>query len=190
MPRKKTISDEDLLDAVLLVVRQGGPEAVTFQAVAPRAGLAASTVVQRFGTKAALLRAALSQAWDRLDADTDAADGEAPHGPAGVIDLLVRLSAQYDPVDYPDQLLLLREDLRDPVLRERGRRWLDALGAAIERRLAAQAGDAAGLGELTIAHWQGALTVWAFRRHGTPQDAVRRALEDLFRRLDLTASGR
>ena len=67
MPRKRTISDQDLLDAALVVVRAVGPEALTFAAAASASGLAASTLVQRFGTKAGLLRAALLRAWDLLD---------------------------------------------------------------------------------------------------------------------------
>ena len=50
-----------------------------------------ATIVQRFGTKAALVRAAMSRAWDNLDADTAAADAAAPMGARGVVDLLVRV---------------------------------------------------------------------------------------------------
>jgi AcrR family transcriptional regulator len=182
MPRNRTISDQDVLDRALLVVRASGPDALTFGALAPRVGLAPSTIVQRFGTKAALLRAALSRAWDRLDDETAAAVEHAPPGPAGVIEMLVELSGQYDPDDFADQLLVLREDLRDPVLRARGKAWLATLTAAIERRLAG-APDPAGLGELVVTQWQGTLTVWGFTRRTPLISAVRRALEDLFTRL-------
>jgi AcrR family transcriptional regulator len=184
MPRKRTVTDDDLADAALALVREAGPAALTFAALAPRAGLAGSTIVQRFGTKAALLRAALSRAWDHLDRETAAASAAATAGPDGVIDLLVRLSGQYDPDDeFADQLLILREDLRDPVLRERGRAWLATLVEAIETRLTAWRGDARGLGPLVVAQWQGTLTVWAFRREGSLPDAVRGALDELFAHL-------
>ena len=49
------------------MVRDAGPEALTFAAAAAESGLAASTLVQRFGSKAGLLRAALLRAWDLLD---------------------------------------------------------------------------------------------------------------------------
>ncbi len=184
MPRKRTVSDEALLDAALLVVRDAGPDALSFGVLAPRAGLAASTIVQRFGTKASLLRAALGRAWDLLDEDTARADAAAGPGASGVVDLLVQLSGQYDEHgDYPDGLRVLAEDLRDPVLRERGRVWIATLEAAIERRLAAAPGGAAGLGVLVVAHWQGTLTVWAFRRDEPLRTAVRRSLEQLLDRL-------
>lgn len=223
MPRKRTISDQALLDAALGIVRALGPDALTFAALAGRSGLAGSTIVQRFGTKAALLRAALLQAWENLEQETAAAIEAAPPGADGVIDLLVRLSGQYNPEagdeppgedpnrggaglpaakqseasldaaegptqthdSFADQLLILREDLRDPVLRARGKAWLATLYEAIELRLQRRPGDAEGLGELLVTQWQGTLTVWSFKRSASLPGAVRTALEGLVARLEL-----
>ena len=113
-----------------------------------------------------LLQQALLQAWDRLDAETARADAAAGPGPAGVVDLLVDLSGEYTEDDFADQLLVLREDLRDPVLRARGEAWIDSLAGMIDRRLAGRAGDPPGPGRLVVAHWQGTLTVWSFTRPG------------------------
>jgi AcrR family transcriptional regulator len=184
MPRKRSVPDEVLLDAALTVVNSTGPRSLTFAALAERSGLAASTIVQRFSTKAGLLQAALLRAWDLLDAATAAAVARAGPGPDGVVEMLVRLTGQYasDSSAYADQLLVLREDLRDPVLRDRGRRWVATLAAAVEQRL--DAGDGtAGLGTLVIAQWQGTLTVWSFTRTAPPVDVVRAALEELLARL-------
>lgn len=181
MPRKRTISDQDLLDAALVVVRAAGPEALTFAAAAGASGLAASTLVQRFGTKAGLLRAALLRAWDLLDEQTAAATAAAGPGAGGVVDMLVGLSGSYDAHDFADQLRVLREDLRDPVLRERGQRWLALLGQEVQRRLEPAAPD--GLGELVVAHWQGTLTIWGFTRATPLSEAVRSALTDLLDRV-------
>jgi AcrR family transcriptional regulator len=120
MPRKRTIADEVLLDHALMVLREVGPDGLTFGAVAERAGLAASTIVQRFGAKPAL-----------------------------------------------------REDLRDPVLTDRGRAWLAVLAGAIEARLPAVSGM------LVLAQWQGTLTVWSFTREASIEDMVRRNLTEL-----------
>jgi AcrR family transcriptional regulator len=184
MPRKRSVPDDVLLDAALTVVQSTGPRSLTFAALAERSGLAASTIVQRFSTKAGLLQAALLRAWDLLDAATAAAVARAGPGPDGVVEMLVRLTGQYasDSSAYADQLLVLREDLRDPVLRERGRRWVATLAAAVEQRL--DAGDeTAGLGTLVVAQWQGTLTVWSFTRTAPPVDVVRAALEELLARL-------
>jgi AcrR family transcriptional regulator len=187
MPRKRTISDQDLLDAALVVVRAAGPEALTFAAAASASGLAASTLVQRFGTKAGLLRGALLRAWDLLDEQTAAAAGAAGPGPGGVVDMLVGLSGSYDAHDFADQLRVLREDLRDPVLRGRGPRWLAMLGQEVQRRLEPAAPD--GIGELVVAHWQGTLTIWGFTRATPLSEAVRSALTALLTRLRLCPNG-
>jgi AcrR family transcriptional regulator len=183
MPRKRTIPDEDLLDAALELVREVGPEAVSFGSLARRVDLAASTLVQRFGSKAGLLQAALLRAWAQLEAATDEAIATAPGGPGGVVELLVSLSCQYDVHDFADQLRVLREDLRDPVLRERGQAWFAALSDAVEERLADTPGGAQGLGPLVVSTWQGTLTVWSFARDGPVVDVVRRTLHQLLDRL-------
>jgi AcrR family transcriptional regulator len=183
MPRKRTIPDEVLLDAALAIVHGTGPAALSFATLAGQVGLAPSTIVQRFGTKAGLLRATLLRAWDHLDADTAAAIDRAGPGRDGVVDLLVAVGGQYDEDDYAEQLVVLREDLRDPVLRARGAAWIGSLAAAVEARLAEAPGGPAGLGELVVAHWQGTLTVWGFTRPGPVDETTRRFLDALLDRL-------
>lgn len=183
MPRHRTVSDEDLLSAAFHIVQLSGPAALSFGSLASEIGLAASTIVQRFGSKAALLRAALALAWDRLDDATASATSAAAVDSSGVVDLLVALSGQYDAHDFADQLLVLREDLRDPVLRARGEAWIGDLVRAIEVRLASVPGGADGLGQLIVAHWQGTLTVWSFTRSGPLQERVRVSTTELLTRL-------
>jgi AcrR family transcriptional regulator len=187
MPRKRTIADDALLDAALGIVHETGPASLTFAALAPRVGLAPSTIVQRFGTKAGLLRAALLRAWDQLDERTAAASRAAATGPSGVVELLGHLSGQYAAHDFADQLLVLREDLRDPALRARGEAWLATLTAEIDRRLGAGPGNGAGLGREVVAFWQGTVIVWSFTREGPVESVVRTGLESLLPRV---ASGR
>jgi AcrR family transcriptional regulator len=183
MPRKRTIPDEDLLDAALGLVREVGPDAVSFGTLASRVDLAPSTLVQRFGSKAALLQAALLRAWAQLEAATDDAIAAAPDGPAGVVELLVSLTGQYDVHDFADQLRVLREDLRDPVLRARGEAWFATLSEAVGVRLIGARGGSDDLGRLVVATWQGTLTVWSFDRGAPVVDVVRDTLEELLGRL-------
>jgi AcrR family transcriptional regulator len=183
MPRTKTIPDEVLLAEGLEIVHRDGPAALTFSTLAEVVDLASSTIVQRFGSKSELLRATLLYAWDQLDRHTANAAAEASPDAAGVVDLLVALTGQYEANDYADQLIVLREDLRDPVLRSRGEAWIATLASSIEERLVDTPGGSAGLGELVVAHWQGTLTVWGFTRPGPLQDVVRRALEQLLDRI-------
>ena len=107
-----------------------------------------------------------------------------------MVDLLVDLSGEYTEDDFADQLLVLREDLRDPVLRARGEAWIDSLAAMINRRLAGRADDSPGLGRLVVAHWQGTLTVWSFTRPGPLSDTVRDALTDLLQLVAPVRAGR
>lgn len=183
MPRQRTVSDDDLLDAALVIVRAHGPEALTFAALAASTGLAGATIVQRFGSKAGMLHAALSRAWDQLERLTAEADAAAGGGPDGVVELLLRLTGQYDQDDYANQLLLLREDLRDPALRDRGKSWIATVSEAAERRLRSPRRDVRGLGELVVTHWQGTLTTWSFQRTSPLHTAVATSLKTLLTHL-------
>jgi AcrR family transcriptional regulator len=177
MPRSRTLSDEQLLDMVLALIHAEGPDAATFGAVAKASGLSGSTLVQRFGTKAAMLRASLLRAWDRLDAETARLIQSVPKTPEGAIALLTGLSKDYgcDAVSYADGLLLLREDLRDPALRARGSAWGRTLAEALDRCLHAESA-AKRLGRLMLSQWQGCLLWWSFEPEGPIEDYVRNEL--------------
>jgi len=179
MSRGKTISDEQLLDQLLAALVEHGPSALTFSRAADASSLAAATLVQRFGTRAAMVEAVLLRAWHRLDEATAAADAAASHNPAGAVALLLRLTnsstAEYD---FTDGLLLLREDMRNPVLRARGAAWGTYLAEALGRRLCDDPVRAIRLGWQMASLWQGTLMWWAFRRDADPEVKVREALED------------
>ncbi|CAN7257922.1 TetR family transcriptional regulator [Rhizobium leguminosarum] len=167
MPRRRTRSDEQLLAMVLALIHAEGPDAATFAAVAKASGLSGSTLVQRFATKAAMLRAALLHAWDRLDMETARLAGTVPKTPEGAIALLVGLSQDYgdNAAAYGEGLLVLREDFRDPVLRARGAAWGTALTAAVARCLgSAKAPET--MARLMLSQWQGSLLWWGFSAEG------------------------
>ncbi|WBY06419.1 hypothetical protein PIB19_12505 [Sphingomonas sp. 7/4-4] len=122
MGRSKTVSDVALLDLLLPALRGDGPAGLTFSKASNAAGLSPASLVQRFGTRDAMIAAVLSHAWDSLTATTATLDAELPPTPQGAIELLLRLLPG-DEADYAvgDGLMLLREDLRNTVLRARGR---------------------------------------------------------------------
>jgi AcrR family transcriptional regulator len=170
-----------VLDAALGLLREGGASALTFAALAARCGLSAPTLVQRFENKAALRRRALLHAWDELDALTRKLDAEAPLTPEGAVELLIGLSEQYGGIDsYGDGLLLLREDVRDPVLRARGAAWERELTAALDSRFDAPG----GVGYALAAYWQGALVWWAFRPETPLEEYLRERLTGFVAMLD------
>ena len=76
MGRRKLVSDGQVLERALAVLADGGGEGFTLVRVAEAAGVAASTVIQRFRSRAELLVAAFAyvNAWLRpwLDERQDA----------------------------------------------------------------------------------------------------------------------
>src|SRR5690242_20787799 len=114
MPRPKTLSDLEVLKNAHRLIHQLGPDALTFASVAEACGLSAATLVQRFGSKADLIRSTLLYGWDRLDEKTARLAAEVPKKPRGAIRLLVGLSGDYGGIEaYAEGLLVLREDFRD-----------------------------------------------------------------------------
>ncbi|MDW3205977.1 MAG: TetR/AcrR family transcriptional regulator [Alphaproteobacteria bacterium] len=177
MARSKTISDERVLDILLETVMEVGPADLTFGRAGRACGLSPSTLVQRYGDREAMIRAVLLRAWDRLDEATAAADAAEPVTPEGAIDLLMRLMPpEHAERNATDGLLLLREDLRDPVLRARGAAWGYRLAEALGRRLSNDPAEAHRLGWQMACLWQGAHTWWAFIRHDTAEAAIRTLL--------------
>ena len=163
MPRKKTLSNEEVLATALRLMHEAGPEALTFDSLARACGLSPATLVQRFKTKAGLKRATLLHAWDRLDEKTASLARSLPKTPDGAVEMLVALSGSYGGVEaYAEGLMILREDFRDPVLRARGAAWKEVLSAALGERLADIPGAPRDIGLLLATHWQGSLLWWAF----------------------------
>lgn len=180
MPRSKSQSDEQVLDAALAIVRSSGVDRLTFAGLADRCGLSAATLVQRFGTKPALTQRTLLHAWDQLQARTLELASSVPKTPDGAVALLVGLS-HYDGAveDFAEGLLVLREDLRDPVLRRRGAAWEASLTTAVGECFGSVPGAPSGMGFALAAHWQGALIWWAFGAQRPLDDYLNESLRAL-----------
>ncbi len=177
MPRPRSISDQIVLDQALVLMRRAGPKGVSFAALAQEIGLSPATLVQRFASKAGLLGATLAHAWAALEARTAAAATAVPRTPAGAVDLLVGLSGGYgDGDDYADGLLVLREDLIDPELRQRGAAWFETIAAHLGACLADADGPRPDLGRLMAAQWQGAVLLAGFDRRMPVAETVAQGL--------------
>jgi AcrR family transcriptional regulator len=187
MPRPKTLSDHEVLGAALQLLHGRGPETLTFAALAEETGLSGATLVQRFGSKARLKQATLLHAWDRLDERTAALAARVPRTPAGAVRLLVGLSKDYGGIEaYAEGLLVLREDLRDPVLRARGADWREVLAGVLDACFAEIPHAPKGIGLMLAAQWQGALIWWGF----DPREPVERAVAKTLRRFVTTIMDR
>ena len=163
MTRPKTQSDEQVLETAHRLMHQHGPEALTFERLAKACGLSGATLVQRFKNKAQLKQRTLLLAWDGLDDKTRTLAATVAKTPAGAIELLVALSQGYGGIEaYAEGLLVLREDLRDPVLRARGAAWKAFLSEALAACFAGHASTPPDIGLLMASHWQGSLLWWSF----------------------------
>jgi AcrR family transcriptional regulator len=178
MPRPKTLPDKDVMEAAYKLMHRQGPEALTFSALAQACGLSASTLVQRFKSKADLVRSTLFYAWDGLDEKTATFSGNVPKTPEGAVQLLTMLSQGYGGIEaYADALLILREDLRDPTLRARGAKWKAALTHALGDCFDGVPHVPKNIGFLMAAQWQGSLLWWSFDPRGRVEDYVEESLK-------------
>lgn len=164
MPRTRTIPDEQVYAALQRLLDRGGDKAVSFGSVATATGLAAPTLVQRYGSRDGMVRAARLAAWDALEARTVlAVAASAGKGPQGLLKAI-------GPVDA----LGMAADFRDPELAQRAAAWRATVESALALRLGAgeKARESAAL---LFAAWQGQ-ALWS--AVGTPgfrlKDAAKR----------------
>ncbi|WP_137171705.1 TetR family transcriptional regulator [Massilia sp. HP4] len=163
MARTKTLPDLAVLDQAVALMHGSGPDHLTFASLAAATGLSGATLVQRFTTKAGLRQRTLLHAWELLERRSAQLIGAMERTPSGARRLLVDLSRDYGGIEaYAQGLLLLREDLRDPLLRERGAAWGRTLVAALDACFVGTPGAPDGIGRFMASQWQGALLWWAF----------------------------
>lgn len=171
MSRQKIISDQHVFAVLRALLVQSGVRGASFGAVSRATGLAAPTLVQRYGSQEAMVRAALSDGWDTLDQTTEAAEGMADLSIKGA-HLLVK--ALGDGCGGAAGLPLLVRHLEDPALRLRAMAWR----ARVEQALAVRLGGGAKGREaaaMLFAAWQGQM-LWlgAGARGFKLKDAVKR----------------
>lgn len=147
MARLKLISDAEVFTAIRQMLAAGGEKAVSFASVARTTGLAASTLVQRFGNRDAMLRLALLAAWDALNAATTEAEANAPMNAKGAHGMLKALGT-------PDPSIFAAY-FRDPALRQYAKAWRQKIEDALAARLDGDAPVEAAA--MLFAAWQGQL---------------------------------
>jgi AcrR family transcriptional regulator len=166
--RPRTVTDEQIVEGAVRAIGTHGPVKVTLAHVAAEVGITPAAIVQRFGSKEALLLAigeasgaALSDLVDRL------LERRPP------LEALHRfLAEQVQPLRTPQQmanhLAFLHLDLADPDLRRRARRHGAELLDSIRRLLHAavdagelRSGDVDELAIDVYTAYNGALISWA-----------------------------
>ncbi len=181
MPRPRKQSDDELVAAALRAIAARGPHDLTLADVAAEAGVSAATLVQRFGSKRALMLAAAGSG-ETVIADGFAAARRRRRSPlAALEDALGEMAASVsDPEEVANHLAFLALDLAD----EEFRRYAERATGAIRDGIDALLKEAVASGELDLrarrpvvesiqAGYHGSLLMWAIERRGDPRARVR-----------------
>jgi len=180
MPRRKSISDADILDRALPVMARAGPGGFTLGDVAKAVGVSPATLLQRFGDKQTLVERAFAQDNERFIPWLET----LPEGVGAkiVIDIYSEATKVFgENPSLADHLLWLREDIRDPALNRLARRRFKLFRAAIVRRLPPMPIPPQRAARLLDAQFHGAVVQWALEPVGRLPDFVRASLRDVFR---------
>jgi AcrR family transcriptional regulator len=186
MARRKAITDETVLAAAARVMFAKGPADFTLADVAAEAGIAPATLVQRFGDKRGLVVAAIAQ--DNAVFARDMRGMPAARGVEAVIDVFQAMFPDIEAASaggFADQLLWLRQDMRDPDLNRLARERFVVLRAVVAGRMPRLRIPAAEAARLVEAQWQGALLQWGLEPQGRLADFVASTLRAWFSLIDL-----
>jgi AcrR family transcriptional regulator len=155
--------------ATMRAVSAHGVSALTLAHVAAEAGLAPSTLAERYGSKRALLLAAARSA-ARLAAPAATPTAAATRTPrAAAVDYLVSLAAHVgDRRAFAHHLAFLELDVADPEFREAAADHVAAVLARLE-----SFGLTAREARALYVAYNGALVLWALSGEGSLEDALR-----------------
>ena len=186
-PRKQT--DDQLVSAAARTIAVVGPHALTLADVAAEAGVSPATLVQRFGSKRALLLA-VAGSGPEVVASQFAAARERHRAPLPALEAVLgeMAAAVSDPEQVANHLAFLALDLADPEFRSHAERFTAAMRAGIDGLLAEaakrgelQARGRRALVEAIQAAYHGTLLMWAIEREGEPAARIREQVRLLLR---------
>lgn len=148
MARTRVIPDSDILALVFAQMVATGAHGVTFATVSAASGLSAPALVRRYGSREAMLRAAVLAAWDRLDTATEEAEDAAFLSAKGALGLLKALA------EAPELVEAVVLSRREQELVARAVAWRARVEGALARRLGGgtKGREAAAM---LFAAWQG-----------------------------------
>ena len=183
-PRRPTITDQDILVRATRAVRQHGPR-VTLAQVADFVGLSAARLVQRFGSRTALLAAVEASVDGRLlQQFRDGLVGIASPVDA-IIESLSSLAGRSARRMYllSNSYVFDPRHLSEPGAAEQAQARIADFERAVHETLqrAVHAGELRETDTRTLAHalvvcWVGAYNLWAYAPVGAVRDAVRNDL--------------
>src|SRR5262245_52615688 len=185
-PRRRKAEDVDVFAALVRVMQRRGPAELTLRMIAAEAGVTAGALVQRFGSKRALLLAHARYAAASSDIGVSIPQPRTP-SPLAALRTVTAVYAQLanSPRAALRNLAYLHNDLADPVLRRHVLRMSRAARAHYEQLVA----DAIATGELradtnvqALARMievmlGGSFLAWALYREGSAANWLRKDLD-------------
>jgi AcrR family transcriptional regulator len=185
--RPRTVTDDEILSAVGRAIARHGPARLTLAHVAAEVGLAAPTLVQRFGSKRGLMLALAARGADDFRAAFARGRAEGAPPLTALYATLAGLVAEIDsPETLANHLAFLQLDLTDPELREhavaQSREMREQIRGLLDAAVAAGdliPCDAARLAQAVYTTYNGALVSWAIDGEGPLPAWTHRELDTL-----------
>jgi AcrR family transcriptional regulator len=167
MGRPRRVPDADVAAAILRLIGEGGERAVNFASVGAAVGLAPSSLVDRHGSRDAMLAWALQDFWTTRSAKARAGLGEVPPGRKGAA---LWLKAQSAPKGTDDPALLGLSRMTDA--HDAAQHWRSEIEAGLRQLLRCDRETAALI-----------FAVWAMRGQRLADGKPAFGLRDAIRRL-------
>jgi len=188
MARPRTVSDEDLVHATIRIMGRLGPVKLTLAAVAEEAGVTAATLVQRFGSKRALMLKIAAEAAGSGDACFEMVRAAHPGSPLAALIAAAAAMAQMaaTPEELANSLAFLQIDITDPEFHVHtlalSKRNVAGYRALLKEAIAAgelTPHDTGRMARAINALAAGSLINWAIFREGTADRWVRKDIDTL-----------
>lgn len=190
-PRRRKAEDADVFAALVRVMKRVGPGELTLRAMAAEAGVTAGALVQRFGSKRALLLAHARYAAATGDVGLDVPGPGTFSSPLDALRAMTTVYAQLaaSPREAVRNLAYLQNDLADPALRRHLLR-LSLAARAHYRQLLTEAvaagdlranADIPALARMIEVTLRGSLLAWTLYREGSAADYLREDLDAMLR---------
>lgn len=193
-PRPRTVTDEAILTATATVVSRLGPARLTLADIGREVGLSPATLLQRFGSKRALLLKLAKLGADMVDACF--APLRNASSPLAALVSTATAITQYmrTPEELANGLAFLQMDVSDPEFhafalehsRQTAAGYRMLLDAAVEKGELRRC-DTARLARAITALSGGSLIEWAIHRKGSAAAWVRQDIETLLEPYRATA---
>jgi AcrR family transcriptional regulator len=185
-PRPRKVSDQQLFAAAQCAMSKIGPRELTLSAIAKEAGVTAAVLVQRFGSKRALLLALFEEAANGANQFMAALEKQHDSPLAALFAYADCTSAMAaSPAALARSLAYLQVDLTDPDFRRHLVKQARATRAGLQRLVeaAAEAGELsrdvkpAQLARALETTLSGSLLTWAFYQEGAAAKWIHTDLE-------------